>query len=149
MKLRTSLLLFLLWGAVVALAPSAMAVKKVGDRAMLEKMEAVPCGAKEKGVTGIGAVWASVGVTRVNSDEKLCQQYLVRSDEMEYRIQPTDKNHPPVLPVGHEIVFHIKKDLMFVRIADSREKTRTYLVVAAQPTAAAQPADAAERSSSH
>ncbi len=40
---------------------------------MLERMEAVPChGAKEKGVTGpAGTVWASAGITHVNSDEKL------------------------------------------------------------------------------
>lgn len=111
-------------------------------------MEAVPCGAKEKGITGIGAVWASVGVTSVNSNEKFCQQYLVRTDEMEYRIQPIDKNHPPVLPIGHEIVFRIKKDQMFVKVADSNEKPRSYLVVAAQPNAAAQSPDPADGLSS-
>jgi hypothetical protein len=63
--------------------------KKDPERAMLEKMEAVPCGAKEKGVTGLGTVWASAGITHVNSDEKLCPQYEVVTDDMEYHIRPT------------------------------------------------------------
>ena len=43
--------------------------KKPESRAMLETMEAVPCGAKEKGLTGLGTLWASAGITHVNSDE--------------------------------------------------------------------------------
>ena len=57
--------------------------KKHSQRAMIEKMEAVPCGAKEHGLTGLGSVWASVGATHVNTDEKLCPQYLLRTDDME------------------------------------------------------------------
>ena len=106
---------------------------------MLEKMEAVPCGAKEKGITGIGAVWASAGITHVNTDEKLCPQYMVLSDEMEYHIRPTDKKHPVVLPVGHEIEFKIKKDRMYLKVADGDQKTMTYMVVAMKPTNSDQP----------
>jgi hypothetical protein len=113
---------------------SAGGKKNKPERAMLEKMEAVPCGAKEKGVTGLGTIWASAGITHVNSDEKLCPQYLVRSDEMEYHIRPTDLKHPVVLPVGHEIVFKIKKDHMFLKVPDGDQKTRTYQVVAMKPT---------------
>ncbi len=49
--------------------------------AMIEKMEGVPCGAKERGLTGLGSVFASVGATRVDSDEKLCPQYMLRTDD--------------------------------------------------------------------
>jgi hypothetical protein len=108
--------------------------KKQPDRAMLEKMDAVPCGAKEKGVTGLGSIWASVGITHINSDEKLCPRYLLRTDDMEYEIQPTDKKHPAVLPVGQEVVFKIKKDHMTVKCPDGDNKSRTYEVVAMKPT---------------
>jgi hypothetical protein len=40
-------------------------------------MEAVPCGAKQKGLSGFEA---SVGITDVHSNEKLCPQYLLRSE---------------------------------------------------------------------
>jgi hypothetical protein len=108
--------------------------KKQADRGTLEKMEAVPCGAKQRGLTGLGSIWASAGITHVNSDEKLCQQYLLRTDDMEYHIRPTDAKHPAVLPVGQEVEYKIKNDRMFVKVLDGDKKTRTYLVVAMNPT---------------
>ena len=101
---------------------------------MLEKMEAVPCGAKEKGLSGLGSLWGSAGITHMNTEEKLCPQYLVRTDDMEYHIRPMDKKHPVVLPVGKEVVIRIKKDRMYLKVADSNEKTMEYQVVAMKPT---------------
>jgi hypothetical protein len=107
--------------------------KKQPNRGMLEKMEAVPCGAKERGLAGLGSVFGSVGVTHMSSDEKLCPQYMLRTDEMEYHIQPTDRKHPVVLPVGKEGIFKIKKDRMFLKVEDGDRKTRSYIVVAMKP----------------
>jgi len=81
----------------------------------------------------LGTLWASAGITHVNSDEKLCPQYLLRSDEMEYHIRPTDLKHAVVLPVGQEIEFKIKKDRMFVKVPDGDRKARSYLIVAMKP----------------
>jgi hypothetical protein len=126
------------FAAVMAIAVPSRAdkdkKKKEPDRAMLEKMDAVPCGAKQKGVTGLGSIWASVGITHMNSDEKLCPRYLLRTDEMEYEIQPKDKKHAAVLPVGQEVVFKIKNDHMIVRCPDGDKKSRDYEVVAMKPT---------------
>ena len=133
MRAKPSVVLALVLAGAAALPAVGGKKKNQGERAMLEKMESIPCGAKERGVMGIGAVWASVGITHVNSNEKLCQQYLVRSDETEYQIRPTDKNHPPVLPVGQEIEFKVKKDRMIVHVPDGHG-TREFIVVAMQPT---------------
>jgi hypothetical protein len=133
MKVKTLLVLALV--VVAALPVTADSKKrKQPDRAMLEKMDAVPCGAKQKGVTGLGSIWASVGITHINSDEKLCPRYLLRTDDMEYEIQPTEKKHPAVLPVGQEVVFKIKNDCMTVKCPEGDKKTRTYEVVAMKPT---------------
>lgn len=113
---------------------SANDKKKDADRAMLEKMDAVPCGAKQKGVTGVGSIWASVGITHMNSDEKLCPRYLLRTDEMEYEIQPTEKKHPAILPVGKEVAFKIKNDHMSVKCLEGDKKERSYEVIAMKPT---------------
>jgi hypothetical protein len=133
MKVKT---LFVLSLVLVAAIPASAndKKKKQPDRAMLEKMEAVPCGAKQKGLTGLGTVWASAGITHVNSDEKLCPQYLLRTDDMEYEVRPMDKKHPEVLPVGQEVVIKVKKDRMLVKCPDGDNKTRTYQVVAMKPT---------------
>jgi hypothetical protein len=142
MKIKTLMAVTIL---VFAAAPlNAGGNKKDNERGMLEKMEAVPCGAKEKGLSGLGSLWASAGITDVHSDEKLCPQYLVRTDDMDYHIRPTDGKHPVLLPIGHEIVFKIKKDCMFVKVPDGDHKTRSYHVVAEEPvnkdTAGAKPA---------
>jgi hypothetical protein len=133
MKIKTALLSVLI--LVVAIPSSAgdKHKKKPADRGMLEKMEAVPCGAKERGLTGLGSVFGSVGVQHVNSDEKMCPQYLFRTDEMEYEIRPLDHKHPVVLPVGHEAEFKIKNDRMSLKVPDGDRKRREYEVVAAKP----------------
>lgn len=107
--------------------------KKHPNRAMIEKMEAVPCGAKEHGMTGLGTVWASVGITSVNSDEKLCPQYMLRTDDMEYHIRPLDHKHPAILPVGQEGEFKLTKDRLDMRIVDGDHKVRHYQIVGMKP----------------
>jgi hypothetical protein len=131
MKTKVAIILALVLASALPL--SAGGKKKGAERGMLEKMEAVPCGAKEKGFTGLGTIWASAGVTHVNTDEKMCPQYLLRTDEMDYHIRPKDLKHPVVLPVGNEVVFKIKKDKMFVKVPNSDGKTYTYQVVAMEP----------------
>ena len=130
MRTRTVFTVFALLLAVPGLAH---AKKKPADRAMIEKMEAVPCGAKEHGVTGLGSVWASVGITSVNSDEKLCPQYLLRTDNMEYHVRPLDHKHPVILPIGKEGEFKVSKDKIDMRIPDGDRKMRHYQVVAMKP----------------
>ncbi len=132
MKVKKSLTAAL---ALVLAVPSiAVAKDKKGQRGMLESMQSVPCGAKERGLNGLGAIYGSIGVTHVNSDEKLCPQYLLRTDEMDYHIRPLDSKHAVVLPVGHEAEFKIKKDRLFLRVGDGDKKTRAYQVVSMQPS---------------
>jgi hypothetical protein len=131
MKVKKSLIAAL---SLVLAVPSIAAAKdKKAQRGMLENMQAVPCGAKERGLTGLGAIYGSIGVTHVNSDEKLCPQYLLRTDEMEYHIRPLDLKHATVLPIGHEAEFKIKKDRLYLKIPDGDKKERDYQVVSMEP----------------
>ncbi len=107
--------------------------KKHPDRVMIEQMEAVPCGAKERGLSGLGSVFASAGITAVNSNEKLCPEYMLRSDDMEYHVRPLDHKHPVLLPVGKEGEFTLSKDILDIKIPDGDRKKRRYLVVAVKP----------------
>ena len=53
-----SKMLFITMLALLLAVPSfAREKKKHANRAMIEKMEAVPCGAKEKGLTGLGSIF--------------------------------------------------------------------------------------------
>ena len=132
MRLRVLLLIAMTLAACLP-ATAGGKKKKVAPRGMLEKMEAVPCGAKQHGLTGLGSIWASAGITHVNSDEKLCPQYLLRTDEMDYEIRPLDKKHPVVLPIGTEVEFKIKKDKMSLKLPEGDHKTLTYQVVGIIP----------------
>ena len=119
--------------ALALAVPAFARDKKHANRAMIEKMEAVPCGAKERGLTGLGSVFGSIGATHVDSDEKLCPQYMLRTDDMEYHIRPLNHKHPVILPVGKEGEFKISKDVMEMRIPDGDHKKRRYQVVAMKP----------------
>ena len=127
------------------LAIPASAGSKKGQRAVIEKMEAVPCGAKQHGLSGLGSLWGSIGITSINSDEKLCPQYMLRTDDMEYHIRPKDRKHPVILPVGKEGEFSISKDVMKMRIPDGDHKKRLYQVVAMKPIDHSEPPAEAHR----
>jgi len=135
MNVRTSLI------AVLSLMLAASSIaegkdkKKQAPRGMLESMQAVPCGAKQRGLTGLGSVFGSIGVEHVNAHEQLCPQYLFRTDDMEYHIRPLDLKHAVLLPVGQEGEFKLKKDRMVLKMTDGdkKGKARDYQVVAMQP----------------
>lgn len=108
--------------------------KKDVERGMLEKMEAVPCGARQRGLSGLGTLWASAGITHVNSDEKLCPQYLLRTDRMDYEIRPMDLKHATILPVGQEAQFRMKNKDMILDVPEAGlRKMRAYEVVGMNP----------------
>ena len=70
----------------------------------------------------------------MNSNEKLCPQYLLRTDEMDYEIRPIDLKHATILPVGHEGEFKVKKNEMLLTFPEgSDRKTRSYEVVGMNP----------------
>lgn len=133
MNIKNALIMLLV--IVCAMPLSANDKKKKGlQRGMLEKMEAVPCGAKQRGLSGLGTLWASAGITHVNSDEKLCPQYLLRTDQMDYEIRPKDLKHATILPVGTEGEFKVKDKELILTIPEGGDrKTRSYEVVAMNP----------------
>ena len=132
MAVKTPIILAM---ALVVAVPISLGAKKKNqpDRGMLEKMDAVPCGAKQKGLAGLGSFWASVGITDVHSTEKLCPQYLIRTDDADYRVRPKDMKHPVILPVGQEVVFKLKKDHMMIKVPEGDQKMRSYEVVGIEP----------------
>jgi hypothetical protein len=122
---------------LVLVSPIALGKDKPGERGMLESMQSVPCGAKERGLTGVGSVFASLGVEHVDAHEQLCPQYLLRTDEMDYHIRPLDTKHAAVLPIGQEAEFKIRKDRLLLRMSTGDRKERAYEVVSMEPPNAA------------
>jgi len=129
MNIKGMLVPLLVFISAVPLSAHGKKNKDV-QRGILEKMDAVPCGAKETGLAGLGALWGSAGITHINSNEKLCPQYLLRTDEMDYEIRPMDLKHATILPLGKEGEFKIKKNQIILTMTEGSDlKARSYEVV--------------------
>jgi len=134
MSVKSSFILVLVLISALPLSAHDNKKKKAIERGMLEKMEAVPCGAKQHGLAGLGTLWASAGITHINSDEKLCPQYLLRTDQMDYEIRPMNLKHATILPVGQEAQFKMKKNQMILDVPEAGlRKMRSYEVVGMNP----------------
>src|SRR6478752_1224595 len=121
-----------LWLLVLALVVCSTVFAK--DRHFYQKgrlmsMESASCGYAEKsGNTFKGQILGTDGGHK-NTKEMLCPEYVLRSDNVTYRIRPRDEKHPVLLPVGETAEFRMKKDRMILRIPELDNKEREYLVL--------------------
>jgi len=117
------------------------------EKAVLVQMDSSACGYAEKdGKTIAGEIFGTDGQHK-NTKQVLCQEYVLQTDRMTYRIQPKDDKHPVLLPVGETAQFRIHKDKMLLRVPESDGKEREYIVLSMTPrtdvAAANRPATAA------
>jgi len=77
------------------------------------------------------------------SRELLCQEYLLQSERVIYRIRPRDDKHPVLLPVGERAQFRIQKDKMLLQVEDLDQKEREYNVVSMTPHESSKSSEAA------
>jgi len=111
----------------------------------LLQMESVPCGMAEKNAKSLAGEMLGADSGSKKTQEVLCQEYLLESERVIYRIRPRDEKHPVLLPVGEHVQFRIEKDKMLLRIEDLGRKEREYIVVSMTPRTDANSADAAPR----
>jgi len=97
------------------------------------QMESVSCGADEKSAKSITGEILGTDSAHKKTYELLCQEYLLQTDRVIYRIRPRDEKHPVLLPVGEKAQFRIEKDKMKLRVEDLDDKERDYFVVSMTP----------------
>jgi hypothetical protein len=115
--------------AVLALASVANAKEpKMYQTGKLVQMDSVQCGTTEKD-----------GKSKKTHD-LLCQEYVVESEHVNYRIRPRDEKHRALLPVGERAEFRIEKDKMLLRMGDA-DKEHEYTVVSMTPRTDSSAAD--------
>ncbi len=127
--MRTRLLAVTLLWALGAQAKEA----KFYEKGTVAEMNGVECGTEEKGAKGIGGVLLGTDSQHQKTRELLCQEYVLRSDRLVYRIRPKEEKHPALLPVGEKAEFRIHKDMMFLRVPEGDGKERQYFVVSMIP----------------
>jgi hypothetical protein len=99
----------------------------------LLQMDSAECGVDEN--SGKSVVGELVGTDSAHKKTHalLCQEYLLQSDSIIYRIRPRDEKHPVLLPVGQKAQFRIQKDKMLLQVEDGDSKEREYNVVSMTP----------------
>jgi hypothetical protein len=114
---------------------------KAHQSGTLLQMDSAECGVDEN--SGKSFVGEMVGTDSAHKKTHalLCQEYLLQSDTVIYRIRPVDEKHPVLLPVGQTAQFRIHKDKMLLQVEDADAKEREYSVVSMTPRAARKSAD--------
>jgi hypothetical protein len=108
---------------------------KAHQSGTLLQMDSAECGVDEN--SGKSVVGELVGTDSAHKKTHalLCQEYLLQSDSIIYRIRPRDEKHPVLLPVGQKAQFRIQKDKMLLQVEDGDTKEREYNVVSMTPRA--------------
>ena len=126
MKLRT-LAVCLLFAAVCS------AKEHDYQKGVLIRMDSSSCGTQEKGSkTVAGEIFGTDGQHK-QTQELLCQEYILQSDHVVYRIRPKDDKHPVLLPIGETAQFRINKDKLVLRVPELSDKEHEYIVVSMSP----------------
>ena len=107
--------------ALLLLAATAYAkeLKAYQDGKLLQ-MDSVQCGMDDNATKG-------------KTHDLLCQEYLVQTDQVIYRIRPKDDKHAVLLPIGQSAQFRLEKNKMLLRIEGIDSKEREYLVLSIKP----------------
>jgi len=120
--------------ASMLLAAAAYAKEpKAYQSGKLLQMDSVQCGIDEKDAKSFTGELIGTDSGHKKTQELLCQEYLLQTDKMIYRIRPKDAKHPVLLPVGERAQFRLAKDKMLLRVEDLDSKEREYIVVSMTP----------------
>lgn len=131
----------------VATPPLQSQVFEVDESGTLLQMDSVECGTDQKSGKSLAGEMLGTDSAHQKTHMLLCQEYLMQTDRIIYRIRPKDDKHPVLLPVGEKAQFHMDKDKMKLRVEDLDDKERDYIVVSMTPRQ--DPTQAADNKSHH
>ena len=115
------------------------------QRGTLLRMDSSSCGTQEKGSkTVAGEIFGTDGQHK-QTQEMLCQEYILQADHVIYRIRPKDDKHPMLLPIGETAQFRINKDKLILRVRELSDKEHEYIVVSMTPRENDSPAQSASK----
>ena len=127
MKLKLLCCLLLLSSLALAKEPKRFQTGK------LLQMDSVECGIDENSGKSFAGEIIGTDSAHKKTHELLCQEYILQSESVTYRIRPKSDKKPVLLPVGEQAQFRIEKDKMILRVEDLDDKDRDYTVVSMTP----------------
>ena len=125
----------LLLASIFLVATAYAKEPKAYQSGKLLQMDSVKCGMDEKDAKSFAGEVIGTDSGHKKTQELLCQEYLLQTDKMVYRIRPRDEKHPALLPVGERAQFRLEKDMLLLRVEDLDNKEREYIVVSMTPRA--------------
>lgn len=103
------------------------------QKGTLLRMDSVSCGSEEKGSKSLAGEVLGTDSQNKKTEQLLCQEYILQTEQVVYRIRPKDEKHAALLPIGETAQFRIHKDKLILRVPESDGKERDYIVVAMTP----------------
>lgn len=123
-------------GLVACLLLAGVCAAKEHDdyqKGTLLRMDSTSCGMQEKGGKSLTGELIGTDSQSKKTQEVLCQEYVLQSDRVVYRIRPKDDKHPALLPIGETAQFRMHKDKLILKVAEGDGKEREYIVVSMTP----------------
>src|SRR5262244_200986 len=120
---------------VICLLIAGVSAAKEHDyqKGTLLRMDSSSCGTQEKGSKSVAGELIGTDSQNKKTKELLCQEYVLQTDHVIYRIRPTDEKHPALLPIGEVAEYRIHKDKLLLRVLEGDGKEREYVVVSMTP----------------
>jgi len=103
------------------------------QKGTLLRMDSTSCGMQEKGSKSLSGELLGTDAQSKKTQEVLCQEYVLQTDKLTYRIRPKDEKHPALLPIGESAQFRIQKDKLILRVPEADGKEREYFVISVSP----------------
>ena len=102
----------------------------------LTEMSSVECGFEQKSAKGLMGEIVGTDDSHSKTRKTFCQEYVLETNHVVYRIRPREEKHPALLPVGEKALFRMKKELMVLKVPEGDDKEREYDVVSMLPVQA-------------
>ena len=124
---------------IVLLASAAFAKdEKFYQKGTLTEMNSIECGVDANSGKKFSGMVLGTDSEHVKSKKMLCQEYVLKTDRVTYRIRPREEKNPALLPVGETAQFRMKKDRMVLRVPEGDGHERDYNVISAVPNSDAE-----------
>ncbi len=126
------------------LAASSLSAKDKPDyqTGVLDRMDSTACGYAEKNNKTLAGEILGTDSQHKQTQQTLCQEYVLKGEHITYRIRPRDDKHPALLPIGETAEFRIHKDKLLLRVPEADGKEREYIVVSMTPRTDTEAAEA-------
>lgn len=125
--------LFVLVIGILLAGPAWAKDAKHYESGTLLNMDSADCGVDENSGKSFAGEMLGTDSAHKKTHALLCQEYVLATDAVIYRIRPRDEKHPVLLPVGQKAQFRMDKDKMVLRVEDLDDKNRDYTVVSMTP----------------